>query len=136
MRSPGEAAAAILAAGSAALLCGCGGDTGPRVTLISPAGGERWGAGSQAAIAWDATDVGRARVELSRDGGSTWETLYTTPVTPFGQTEFEEFTWTVDAGGLALPLLHCVVRVSDSGDPSVFVFRIGRVGDEGGIPEL
>jgi hypothetical protein len=46
------------------------------LTLTSPVGGERWTAGSTQYVGWTTSGaIPNVRVELSRDGGATWETL-------------------------------------------------------------
>ena len=44
-------------------------------TVTSPNGGESWTLGSTHDVTWDAGNGGNVTIELSRDGGSTWETL-------------------------------------------------------------
>ena len=46
----------------------------PAVT--SPDGGENWTLGSTHDITWDAGNGGNVTIQLSRDNGSTWETLF------------------------------------------------------------
>lgn len=50
----------------------------PTLFVIHPNAGERWALGSQAIIEWSGTTVGTGTVdiELSRDGGATWTTLF------------------------------------------------------------
>ncbi|MHB8079405.1 MAG: MXAN_6640 family putative metalloprotease [Candidatus Krumholzibacteriia bacterium] len=50
--------------------------SGPTVTVTAPAGGELWPVGGIANIAWNHTGLlDEVRIEGSRDGGVTWETL-------------------------------------------------------------
>jgi VCBS repeat-containing protein len=53
----------------------------PQLTVVSPNGGETWAVGSTQTIRWKAEGVmGNVRIDLSRDGGSTWTTII--PSTP------------------------------------------------------
>jgi len=46
------------------------------ITVISPNGGEAWEAGTFQTITWTSVGVsGRVRIDLSRDGGTSWETI-------------------------------------------------------------
>jgi hypothetical protein len=48
----------------------------PSVTVVSPNGGENWIIGTTQNIIWTSNGVtGQIRVDLSRDGGSTWRTI-------------------------------------------------------------
>ncbi|MCS6803909.1 MAG: M36 family metallopeptidase [Acidobacteriota bacterium] len=52
--------------------------SGPSITVNSPNGGETWLIGSTRTIQWTGTGFsGDVKIELSRDGGSTYETLFT-----------------------------------------------------------
>ena len=59
--------------------------------------------------------VSDVRIELSRDGGATWQELAASvPVADLG------YSWTVTDGGLPLPQPDCQFRVSEVGDPATF----------------
>jgi hypothetical protein len=45
-------------------------------TVTSPNGGENWVIGSSHAITWESGNGGPVTIELSRDGGTNWETLF------------------------------------------------------------
>jgi hypothetical protein len=48
----------------------------PRLVLTAPNGGERLAAGSTVAVTWKSEgSLGRVKLELSADGGSSWRTL-------------------------------------------------------------
>jgi hypothetical protein len=49
----------------------------PTLTVVRPRRGEQWFLGSQGTVTWTGTTVGNGTVtiELSRDGGTTWEFL-------------------------------------------------------------
>jgi len=49
----------------------------PSMSVVSPAGGEELRVGQAATLKWTSEGVpGRVRLDLSRDGGNTWETLF------------------------------------------------------------
>jgi VCBS repeat-containing protein len=49
----------------------------PSITVISPNGGESWKIGSTQTITWNSTSVLSVKIELSRNGGTTWTTIAT-----------------------------------------------------------
>jgi hypothetical protein len=49
----------------------------PTLTLAIPNGGESWQIGSNQTLQWSSTNLtGNVKLELSRDGGTGWETLF------------------------------------------------------------
>ena len=75
------------------------------VTVTSPNGGENWPIGSPQNITWDAVNLsGQVKIELSRDGGLSWETLAE------NAPDSVAFTWAVTMP----PSQNCFVKVSDS----------------------
>lgn len=49
----------------------------PSLAVVAPTGGEELRVGSSATLKWASQGVpGRVRLDLSRDGGNTWETLF------------------------------------------------------------
>lgn len=47
------------------------------MTVLVPNGGETWAIGSTQKIQWTSYGVrGRVKIELSRDGGASWKTLF------------------------------------------------------------
>jgi hypothetical protein len=94
------------------------------ISITSPTGGEKLTVGDLATIRWDATGVDYVRIELSRDGGSSWEDIAAAAPGSAGI-----WPWTVEDGGLALPQDACVIRLSDvagieAPDESDELFRI------------
>ncbi|MDA8016951.1 MAG: hypothetical protein MPN21_05830 [Thermoanaerobaculia bacterium] len=85
------------------------------LTVVSPSGGESFEVGSQVLFEWTSANLGgTVRIELSRDGGATFETL-------FGNTLNDGLqVWTVDGP----PTTQAVLRVSSRVD--------GTVADESG----
>jgi hypothetical protein len=50
--------------------------SGGSVTVITPNGGESWAIGSRQTIQWNSSNVsGKVKIELSRNGGTTWTLL-------------------------------------------------------------
>ena len=80
----------------------CCGEPLPEVSVLAPNGGEAFSVGATVDLAWSATVVDSVKVELSRDGGGAWETL-------FEQTENDGLeTWTI-TGPVAD---DCLLRVA------------------------
>ena len=80
------------------------------VAVTSPAAGTQWAVGSAQQIAWSSWGTsGTVRIEISRDGGSTWSSIVGT------LPDIGTYVWSVTAP----PSTNCVVRVSDTdGDPT------------------
>jgi len=94
---------------------------GGKISLTSPDGGDTWPIGSLQAIQWTSSGfTGKVKIELSRDGGTTWKTLV-------GSTANDgEHVWKVTGAATT----EARIRVSslvDSGaeDTSEAYFRIG-----------
>jgi N-acetylneuraminic acid mutarotase len=76
------------------------------IRVTSPTTGATWSLGEMPTITWISTAVsGTCTVELSRNGGNSWETLTTTTAT-LGTN-----TWTVTGAASA----NCLVRVASKG---------------------
>jgi len=75
-----------------------------------PNGGETWAVGTSKTITWDSRGTsGNVRIELSRNGGSTWETLFSST------SDDGAKLWTVTGPGSN----NCVLKISDvDGYPS------------------
>lgn len=74
----------------------------PEIEVTEPAAGEYLGVGEPAKIAWQATRLDTVDVAISRDGGSTWQTLAA------GEPNDGELDWTVTGPAAA----ECLVRVA------------------------
>jgi|GEM_PF-2621317 len=82
----------------------------PDLLVTRPAGGERWTIGSQEQITWDTENTsGVVTISLSRDGGSSWESVADSVV------DDGSYTWMVT--GPAAPNCYLVVADID-GTPS------------------
>ncbi len=80
------------------------------ITVISPNGGESWTEGESRTIQWNSSGVsGDVRIELSRDGGSGWETLFSSTANDGSQP------WTVSGAESS----NCRVRISSLNDSSI-----------------
>ncbi len=62
----------------------------PTLTITSPNGGEEWSIGQRATVTWESAGVtGLLKIELSRNGGTSWQVLST------GAPNIGTFAWTV-----------------------------------------
>ena len=62
----------------------------PTITVVSPNGGENWMMGTTQTITWTSDGViGQVRIDLSRDGGTTWRTII------YGTTNDGDQAWRV-----------------------------------------
>jgi C1A family cysteine protease len=88
-------------------------------TVTSPNGGESWAVGSSRAITWSTGNGGNVKIELSRDNGASWETLFAATANDGSEN------WTV-AGAATTQAL---VRVSNGNgsDTSNATFTISAV---------
>lgn len=77
------------------------------ITVTSPNGGENWEVATNHAITWESSgSISNVKIELSRNGGSSWSTIDSS-------THNEgSYTWTV----LDDPSENCLVRISDAAD--------------------
>jgi hypothetical protein len=80
------------------------------LTVTAPNGAESWAAGSTQTIQWSSSGVsGNIRIDLSRDGGATWTTLFTSVANSGSQS------WTV----MGPATTQARIRVSSVNTPSV-----------------
>jgi hypothetical protein len=78
------------------------------LTVTSPNGGEIWDLGSQQVVTWDSYDAGNfVTIELTRDGGTTWEWL------SGGTVNDGSFSWTVSGA----PSDTCRIRITPLDHP-------------------
>ena len=82
----------------------------PSITVTAPNGGETWGVGTSQTITWTSLGVsGPVMIELSRNGGSTYETLAASTANDGIES------WTV----MGLPTSNGLVRITSVNAPSV-----------------
>ncbi len=82
----------------------------PSITVITPNGGENWPVGSTQTIQWNSSNLtGNVKIELSRNGGTTYETLVANTSNDGSQT------WTV-SGSVTT---QARIRISSVATPSV-----------------
>ena len=82
----------------------------PTITVVSPNGGESWMVGESHAIQWSSANLsGNVFIELSRNGGSAWETLFA------GTANDGSQSWTV----VGVPSDTCRVRVTSVNNETV-----------------
>ncbi|MBD3243457.1 MAG: hypothetical protein GF331_22900 [Chitinivibrionales bacterium] len=67
-----------------------------RITLLSPAGGESWQAGTTQYIRWTVENAGDIVVAYSVNDGETWTIICDNSV-PAGSAEYGNYPWTVPA---------------------------------------
>ena len=80
------------------------------VTVASPNGGELWRIGSAKPITWASAGVsGNVRIELSRNGGGSWETLFASTANDGSES------WTV-AGA---PTPQARIRITSVNEPAL-----------------
>ncbi len=76
----------------------------PSLTVTAPNGGEDWQTGDRHAVRWQSVNTsGQVKIDLSRDGGQTWELLAA------NVPDNGEYMWTVTRP--AAP--QCLIQVSD-----------------------
>ena len=82
--------------------------TADPLAVLTPRGGEQWVVGTQKNITWGGLGLGTVDIELSRDGGLSWTTLYA--ATPNDGTQ----AWAVTGP----PTADALVRITDTEDPA------------------
>ena len=119
---------------SEALLCGCFTDSSdfsgtiltsaglsdaffariavPPLTLLSPNGGETYAAASSQAITWTANGVNTVHLDYTLDGGTTWTTITSAPVS----AGLGSYDWVLPNSSSN----QALVRVRNSVDSAVF----------------
>ena len=83
-----------------------GGVSNQAASLVSPAGGESWSAGSVHDVTWNSTNVAVARIAYRRSTGDSWVTLADVP------GWYGRWSWTVPDDATT----SAEIRVSDAAD--------------------
>jgi surface antigen len=97
------------------------------ITVISPNGGEKWPMGSIQTIRWSSTGVtGNVRIDLSRNGGSSWETII-----PYTANDGSE-AWIVTGPATT----QARIRVVSLSDPTIFDMSDGNFTISSGTPSI
>ena len=91
------------------------------ITIVSPVGGQTYSKGSSVVLSWTTTNVtGNVKIELSRNNGGSWETVYAS--TPYNSTDLT-FTASVPSSSL------CRIKITSLNDTNVTAtsaaFRLG-----------
>ena len=80
----------------------------PKVTVLSPNGGDKWLVGNTYKIAWTATNVQNVKIEMTTNGGFSWRTIVgSTPND--GSLDYYR-------PGIQDSSDNCYVRISDAAD--------------------
>ena len=83
----------------------------PSITVEVPNGGEVWNIGTTPTISWTYSNLtGNVKIELSRDGGATWETIIASTPIDDGQEP-----WTVTGPTSD----NCLIRITSLTDYSI-----------------
>lgn len=83
----------------------------PPVIMYYPYEGDEFYIKQETYISWIATGISLVNIDLSIDGGNTWQ-----PVDQNIDADYGYYYWTVSG----TPSQNCVIRVSDASDPAKF----------------
>lgn len=83
----------------------------PPVIIYSPNPGAAFYVGEETYFSWTSINMSQANIELSADGGSTWQIIESNIDANMGY-----YYWTVQR----TPSSNCVIRISDAADPTKF----------------
>ncbi|TAK67795.1 MAG: hypothetical protein EPO24_00075 [Bacteroidetes bacterium] len=81
------------------------------ITLLAPAGGEEWMAGSTQTISWISTGILNVKVQFSTNSGSDWNDIVSSMHASVGS-----YSWIIPRS----PSSSCKVKVIDIADAEVF----------------
>lgn len=85
------------------------------VTLMSPAGGEEFAAGSEQMITWNSVATGAVKLSYSVDNGKSWIPITADGTVKATDPEWEKYPWTVPDA----PTATALVKVEDYLDETV-----------------
>jgi len=83
---------------------------GPSVTVLSPNGGESYGATNVVNITWSSTNIQNVKIEFTSNGGTTWTNVVTSVAASLGS-----FAWTIPN----ITSSNCIVRISDVSNSTI-----------------
>ncbi|MBK7174003.1 MAG: T9SS type A sorting domain-containing protein [Bacteroidales bacterium] len=83
----------------------------PPVIMNSPNDGDAFYIGEESYFSWIANDISLVNIDLSTDGGASWQSMATDIDAANGY-----YYWTVQG----TPSANCLIRVSDASDPTKF----------------
>jgi endonuclease/exonuclease/phosphatase family metal-dependent hydrolase len=95
-----------------------GGGTTPRVTVVSPNGGESFPGGSMRNITWTSSNVANVRIEYTLDNGANW-TVITSDLASTGS-----FAWTLPTTSTSAARVRISDMASTATDQSDGTFTI------------
>jgi hypothetical protein len=98
--------------------------TSGSVRVLSPNGGQRWPVGGTRRIEWTSSVPGNVRIEVSRDGGASWTTIFAS----IGDDGAQDWTVTGPVTGAAR-IRVCSVNVPTACDTSDANFAIVQTAD-------
>ncbi|MCF8240048.1 MAG: T9SS type A sorting domain-containing protein [Melioribacteraceae bacterium] len=81
------------------------------LSLTSPAGGEKWQAGSSHQITWNSANIDNVKLEYSVDNGANWITIISSV-----DADAKNYNWTIDN---AVNTNQALVRISSATDANV-----------------
>lgn len=82
------------------------------ITVTYPNGGEYWTIGEYHSISWKSEGVGQVVVQISRDEGSSWDTIGWDP--SIWKMNYYHWQTTGDTSS------SCLIKVSDAANPSIY----------------
>ncbi len=83
----------------------------PKITLVSPNGGEKWKVGDSHKIQWNSSDIDKVKIEYSTNSGANWILIKDNV-----NADDSAIDWTVPE----TPSVFCLVKVSHQTNPDIF----------------
>ena len=87
--------------------------TETNLTLLSPNGGEHWTTGSFPRITWKSTNILIIKIDISFDGGVSWESISPAAVSAYGFYA----SWQI---GSNVQSNNCLIKISKHDDPNIY----------------
>lgn len=85
----------------------------PSITIVSPAGGEEWQAGTTEAIQWTAVEVSNVSLDYSTDGGQNWRIIAASVDQQNDPDLWGHYPWSVPND----PSQQAIIQLSVYSDP-------------------